>query len=126
MTPLEILQAEKERIQQECFIKETDLNNHFCYIQQNAGTLLLSGISSLLFPRNKTNQKKSNANKTQLSLQTTGQPTATNSTLSIKDLMGLGKALLPAAWEVVQPILISWGMRKMTTWVSNLFTKKKK
>ena len=49
-TPLEKLLADKQRIQQACLEQENKINKTFTYIQENAGSLLLSGLSSLLFP----------------------------------------------------------------------------
>ena len=56
-TPLEKLISDRRRIQQECTIQEQKLNADFSYIQENAGTLLLSGVSALLFPNTKTKSK---------------------------------------------------------------------
>ena len=56
-TPLEKLISDRRRIQQECTIQEQKLNADFSHIQENAGTLLLSGVSALLFPNTKTNPK---------------------------------------------------------------------
>lgn len=47
-TPLEKLISDKERIQRQCKRQEQKLNEDFSYIQENAGSLLLSGLSSLL------------------------------------------------------------------------------
>ena len=54
-TPLEKLISDRRRIQQECTIQEQKLNADFSYIQENAGTLLLSGVSALLFPNSTAN-----------------------------------------------------------------------
>ena len=48
-TPLEKLQMEKLRLTKACETQEHKLNEHFAYIQENAGSLLLSGLSSILF-----------------------------------------------------------------------------
>ena len=56
-TPLEKLISDRRRIQQECTIQEQKLNADFSHIQENAGTLLLSGVSALLFPNTKTKSK---------------------------------------------------------------------
>ena len=56
-TPLEKLISDRRRIQQECTIQERKLNADFSYIQENAGTLLLSGVSALLFPNTKAKSK---------------------------------------------------------------------
>ena len=47
-TPLEKLISDRRRIQQECTIQEQKLNADFSYIQENAGTLLLSGGTRLI------------------------------------------------------------------------------
>ena len=44
-TPLEKLLADKQRIQQACLEQENKINKTFTYIQENAGSLLLSGLS---------------------------------------------------------------------------------
>ena len=61
-TPLEKLISDRRRIQQECTIQEQKLNADFSYIQENAGTLLLSGVSALLFPNTKTKSKGTESN----------------------------------------------------------------
>ena len=43
-TPLEKLISDKERIQRQCKRQEQKLNEDFSYIQENAGSLLLSGL----------------------------------------------------------------------------------
>ena len=49
-TPIEKLLAEKQQVQEACRKQEEKLNQTFAFIQANAGSLLLSGFSSLLFP----------------------------------------------------------------------------
>ena len=56
-TPLERLISDKERIQRQCKRQEQKLNEDFSYIQENAGSLLLSGLSSLIFPAISQQQK---------------------------------------------------------------------
>ena len=56
MTPLEKLQANKQRLQTACDEQEKKINATFSYIQENAGSLLLSGVSSLLFPSKPSNK----------------------------------------------------------------------
>ena len=62
-TPLEKLISDRRRIQQECTIQEQKLNADFSHIQENAGTLLLSGVSALLFPNTKTKSKGTESNQ---------------------------------------------------------------
>lgn len=51
--PIDKLLAEKQRLKEECKAKEKKLNDDFAYIEDNAASLLLSGVSSLLFPKRK-------------------------------------------------------------------------
>ena len=73
-TPLEKLISDKERIQRQCKRQEQKLNEDFSYIQENAGSLLLSGLSSLLFPSNKSTTKTNDKNTAPV---TAGQPACT-------------------------------------------------
>ena len=52
-TPLEKLISDRHRLQRECATQEQELNADFSYIQENAGTLLLSGVSSTLISGHK-------------------------------------------------------------------------
>ena len=56
-TPLERLLADKIRLQEECRVQEQKLNNTLSYFQENAGSLLISGFSNLLFPTSKNKNK---------------------------------------------------------------------
>ena len=48
LTPRERLKAERLRLQQACLLQEQRLNEDFAYVQENAGSLLMSGLSMLL------------------------------------------------------------------------------
>ena len=63
LTPREKLKAERLRLQQACLLQEQRLNEDFAYVQENAGSLLMSGLSMLLFPSNKKHTKKKMRNK---------------------------------------------------------------
>lgn len=102
-TPLEKLISDKERIQRQCKRQEQKLNEDFSYIQENAGSLLLSGLSSLLFPSNKSTTKTNDKNTAPV---TAGQPSI--------------------AWDLAQPFIMTWGIKKAKKWFSNLLFKKKK
>ena len=39
-TPLEKLISDRQRLQEQCAVQEQKLNEHFTYIQENAGSLL--------------------------------------------------------------------------------------
>ena len=69
-TPIEKLLAEKQQVQEACRKQEEKLNQTFAFIQANAGSLLLSGFSSLLFPA-----KPKGKNQTEKVAQDTPPPT---------------------------------------------------
>ena len=113
-TPLEKLISDKERIQRQCKRQEQKLNEDFSYIQENAGSLLLSGLSSLLFPSNKSTTKTNDKNTAPV---TAGQPSIA---LGISDYLSIAKGMIP------QPFIMTWGIKKAKKWFSNLLFKKKK
>lgn len=120
-TPLEKLTSDKERIRQQCCIQEQKLNKDFSYIQENAGSLLLSGLSSVLFPNSKPSAQTNGAG--QSAAQATG---LTPISLSLTECLSIAKSMIPVAWELAQPFIVSWGARKAKKWFTNLFVKKKK
>ena len=87
-TPLEKLISDKERIQRQCKRQEQKLNEDFSYIQENAGSLLLSGLSSLLFPSNKSTTKTNDKNTAPV---TAGQPSIA---LGISDYLSIAKGMI--------------------------------
>ena len=119
-TLLEKLISDRRRIQQECTIQEQKLNEDFSYIQENAGSLLLSGLSSLLFPSNKSTTKTNDKNTAPV---TAGQPSIA---LGISDYLSIAKGMIPIAWDLAQPFIMTWGIKKAKKWFSNLLFKKKK
>lgn len=121
-TPLEKLISDKQRIQEQCKVQEQKLNQDFSYIQENAGSLLLSGLSSLLFPANKSTTK-TNTNEQTSASSTTGQPLIS---LGVGDYLSVAKGLLPLAWDLAQPFIMTWGIKKAKKLVTNLLFRKKK
>ncbi len=119
-TPLEKLLADKQRIQQACLEQENKINKTFTYIQENAGSLLLSGLSLLLFPA-----KPDKKGETPQGSVASATP-ATTSPLGLSDYLSVGKALVPLAWEIIQPLVVSWGIRTIRKKITNLFSPSKK
>lgn len=119
-TPLEKLISDKQRIMQECSLQEQKLNDDFLYIQDNAASLLVSGISALLFPKTKDKSEKTENN------QTAPAGESTSVSLGLSDYLSVAQGLLPLAWDVVRPLLVTWGIRKAQGWIiGKLFRKKK-
>lgn len=124
-TPLEILQAEKVSLEKACQIQEQKINESFSYLQKNAGSVLLSGLSSLLFPGSKSSKGKTN--ETASSAETKPQPSATPSvSIGLSDYLLIAKNLMPVAWEIAQPFVMSWGIKKAKQMLARLFSSKKK
>ena len=124
LTPIEILHAEKIGIEEKCRIQEKKLDDDFVYIKDNASSLLLSGVSTLLFPQKNTTTKAGQ----QLSLAsgTNGHNATKSPVLSVSDYFAITKSLLPVAWEVIQPIIIAWGIKKAKSILFKLLAGKKR
>ena len=118
LTPLEKLISDKERIRKQCVIQEQKLNDDFSYLQENAGSLLISGFTTLLFPNSKSKKTESTETAT-----TASQPVTP---IGFSDYLSIAQGLLPVAWDVVRPLLLTWGIRKAQSWFTNLLFKKKK
>ena len=117
-TPLERLRTEKQQIKEACQKQEEKLNKTFTFLQANPGHLLLSGFSSMLFP----SKPKSKYTAT----ETEQKATTPSMTLQMRDYLSLGKALMPVAWEIIQPLLISFGIKLVQKRITNLFKPKAK
>lgn len=105
-------------------MQEQKLSEDFAYIQDNASSLLLSGVSGLLFPpRNSASKNEKNA----LSAHGNEAHDPTKTTpASLSDYLAIGKSLLPVAWEIAQPLLLTWGIGKVKSLLFGAFGKKKR
>ena len=101
-TPLEKQISDKERIQRQSKRQEQKLNEDFSYIQENAGSLLLSGLSSVLFASYKSTTKTNDMNTAPV---TAGQPSIA---LGISDYLSIAKGMIPIAWDLAQPFIMTW------------------
>lgn len=119
LTPLLKLQHRKELIQQESDIQMQKLNEHFSYIKENAGSLALSGISSMLFSGSKTTSSNKDEEQPALAVHS-------DSPLSFLNHLSLAKGLFPVVLEIAQPFLITWGFKTVRKLITGLFSKKKK
>lgn len=117
-TPLVKLQHRKDRIRLESCEKERKLNDHFSYMRKNAGGLAFAGLSSLLSSRSKKAQRGNN-NTYAISVKELFSP------LNLLSTFSAGKGLLPVAFEIAQPFLITWGFKIVRKLVRNTFAKKK-
>ena len=108
-TPFEKLLAEKERIRQQSQKQEQKLNEGLSYLQDNAGSLLLSGVSALLFSGSAT-AKKNKALPASEHSQAVHAPTTS---LGLADFLPIGKMMIPVLWELAQPLIITWCIRRL-------------
>ena len=116
-TPLEKLLADKEQIRQQCRLQEQKLNEAFTYVQENTGSLLLSGLSSLLFSGSGTSKKTK-------ALPASGD--APTVALGFADFLSIGKSMMPVIWEIAQPMIIAWGIKKVQKIITQSFQSSKK
>ncbi|MDR2232349.1 MAG: hypothetical protein LBE56_04400 [Tannerella sp.] len=101
--------ADKEQIRQQCIRQEQKLNKEYAYFQENAGSLLISGLSSLVFSgfgESKKHQKAVDSGQN-LAAKTPAVP------LGLSDYLKVGKMMIPTIWEIAQPVIIAWGIRKI-------------
>lgn len=107
LTPLEELRREKDIVRGECKESEERLAVHWSYLSDNAGSLLFqSAVNAILssFGFGGGNKKKQ-------------EETSTSNSL----LSGL-TAYYPVVWELVQPLLWRFLIRK----IKSIFSGKKK
>ncbi len=113
ITVLDELHKEKELLRQECAESEARLSEHWEYLSDNAPTLLInsavSGITSWMGFGGKQNKEK----ETEVSESTGVLQTAW------RGLM----AYYPMVWDIVQPLLWRFAVKKIK---SLFFGKKKK
>lgn len=119
LTPLEKLLADKHRLQTACQQQADKLNDDFNYIQENASSIFMSCLSSLLFSGSKKSDKAQVSNEQQ---STAVQP---NVALGAADYFTIVKSMAPVLWDIVQPIIVSWSIKKARKWILNLFSKKR-
>ena len=124
LTPIQQLQAEKQRVTTQCDLQGKELNKDFQFIHENAASLLMSGLTDLLFAK-RTNK----ANTPSQSEAVAAMPAEETSTASVglSDYLSLIPGLVPVVWDITKPIITAWGIKKVQHWVIKLlFGKKKK
>ena len=122
LTPIEKLLADKIDLEEKCRKQEKKLNDDLTYIQNNAASLLLSGVSTLLFPPKNT---KKNTTGKQTSITSGIEKNTAKTPLSLSDYFVVAKNLIPVAWNIVQPMIIAWGIKKAKSYIIGVFTGKK-
>lgn len=120
LTPLEKLNFDKKRLLLDSQNLELKINEDFSYIKKHAASLVFSGVSSLLFPTSKSHASHEEA-----------KPAAHASklpavSLGASDYLSIAKGMLPVAWDITRPLLLTWGIKKAQKWLIHFIFKKKK
>lgn len=108
LTPLELLRQEKEVAKRECVESEARLAEHWSYLSDNASSLIFqSAINGVLRhfgfgPKEKNKDGESSG-------------------IANNGFLGAFTAYYPVIWELVQPMLIRFVIRK----VKSIFSRKK-
>jgi hypothetical protein len=122
LSPIEQLFADKIDIKKKCRIQEKKISADFAYIRDNAGRLLLSGMSSLIFLSKNENEKPAN----KLLIRSDKNPDKSkNNRLSVFDCLTIAKGILPLVWDILQPIAITWGLSKIKSLITRRFLGKR-
>ncbi|MDR3268072.1 MAG: hypothetical protein LBT83_03280 [Tannerella sp.] len=106
-TPRTNLLTRKAGLQEQCRIQEQKLEKDFAYLREHSGGLLLSGLSGLL----------SSGPKTAPSPTRPSAASGQSPPLRLADVLSIGKEMLPVAWEIAQPFLITWSIQKIKRWI---------
>ncbi|MDR0572746.1 MAG: hypothetical protein LBG96_01725 [Tannerella sp.] len=123
LTPIEKLFADRIDIKAKCRVQEKKLNEDFEYIKDHTSYLLLSGISSLLFS---SGGNKNKSEKQSVAHAGENQHSSNSAPLSLSDFLYVAKSMAPAVWDIIQPLIITWGINKAKSLLFGLFFKKKK
>jgi hypothetical protein len=112
-----MLWARKTILLEQCRIREQKLNENFSCLRENAGSLLLSGLSWLIASGTGTGQR------TGITPAKTSVVPTVLSVFNLSDILSIAKVLGPVIWGIAQPILVSWGISRIKQW---LFKPKKR
>lgn len=118
-TPLEQLRSRKRQVKIQSEIKKDKLTADLKYVQENAGKLVMHGITSAILPGKSNKQHQS-------------RPSSLPSTLADIALGGASTYLrgtrgtLPFVWNIAQPFLLTWGVKGAKKLIGSLFSRKKK
>ncbi|MCD7936728.1 MAG: hypothetical protein LUG98_07705 [Tannerellaceae bacterium] len=101
----------KREIKQQTKLYEKSIAADVDFLQDHAGSFLLSGATSMFFPGSHKGGKHKTAKEEHGSF----------------NFMAMAKSLiLPAALSLAQPLLLSWGLGKAPTWILNFIIKRLK
>ncbi|MDR0756969.1 MAG: hypothetical protein LBF85_03885 [Tannerella sp.] len=120
LSPLEQLLADKANIEAMCRKQEKKLGEDFAYMRDHAPGLFLSGISSLLFSSGKSGEK------TNPVATGKGKRNELTTPFAASEYLAIIKTLLPTAWRIAQPLLLTWCINKTKSLIFGLCSGGKK
>lgn len=112
---LEALRIEKEDLREECSESEANLTEHWEYVRDNIGSLLLSSAIGSA-------KRKLGFGGSKNKVQVDDEDQHSNSKGWLQGLTGGLFAISPFIWEIIQPMMIDYGIKK----VKSIFSRKKK
>lgn len=118
ITPLEQLRQEKEMAKQEVLDSEARLSGQWVYMRNNLSVLLVNSVIDTTLKGFGLRASKSDSDQDEnkdKDLQSPG---------IFKSVLGSVAAISPLIWELVQPMLMSFALRKVKSIFSG--SKKKK
>ena len=116
INPLDALKLEKERLKEELTEGEACLTEHWAYIRDNAGSLLLS--SAVKGARQKFGFGGSSSSPKDIN----NVEEKSHSKGLMQGILGGAIAISPFVWEIAQPMLMTFAMKK----VKSFFSRKNK
>jgi hypothetical protein len=110
LTPLEELRQEKAIARRECAESEERLGEHWTYLSDNAGPLLFQSAMNTVLRQFGFGPKEKS------------KDTGDSGTIAHSGLLGSLMAYYPIVWEIVQPMLLRFVVKK----IKSIFSGKKK
>lgn len=120
ITPLEQLRQEKEIARQEVLDSEARLSGQWVYMRNNLSVLLVNSVIDTTLKGFGLKSSKSDSNKAKNKDEELQSPGI------FKSVLGSMAALSPLIWELVQPMLMSFALKKVKSIFSGGDKKKRK
>ncbi|MBK5720072.1 hypothetical protein JGH11_04225 [Dysgonomonas sp. Marseille-P4677] len=111
LTPLELLRQEKAIVRRECAEGEDRLAEHWVYLSNNASSLILQSVTNTVLRKFGFGHKEDAKEESSSSNSGFAQGLLSNLT-----------TFYPVIWEIVQPLLFRFAIRK----IKSIFSGKKK
>lgn len=118
LTEYKKLLAEKCQVKARYKELEYQMEEDFQYLQHHGGSMLLSSLTSMIFPKSK--EKENHTEHTESSEKSS---IFSLGNLNFSNYLSIGKSLLPVAFSIAQPFLLSWGLGKVQSGLTHTLLK---